>query len=46
MLVLVDTNVLLRLAEPAHGQHVTAVKAIESLEAQDHQAIVVPPSHL
>lgn len=42
VLLLVDTNVLLRLVEPAHGQHATAVDATELLDALGHQVVIVP----
>jgi predicted nucleic acid-binding protein len=42
MLMLVDTNVLLRLSEPAHAHHPIAATAIETIEALDHRLIVVP----
>lgn len=42
MLLLVDTNVLLRLVEPGHAQHATAVEATESLDSLGHEVVVVP----
>ena len=42
MLVLVDTNLVLRLVEPAHVHHAIAATAMESLETLGHQAVVVP----
>lgn len=42
MLLLVDTNVILRLVEPEHVQHRMAVTAIESLDAFGHAKVVVP----
>jgi len=39
---LVDTNVLARLAQPAHSQHDTARRALESLRARDHVLCIVP----
>jgi predicted nucleic acid-binding protein len=42
VLVLVDTNVLLRVVEPAHAHHVTAVEAIESLDSLGHELVIVP----
>jgi predicted nucleic acid-binding protein len=42
MLVLVDTNLLLRLVEPAHPHYGIAATATEALETLGHQAVVVP----
>jgi len=42
MVVLVDTNVLLRLVEPAHAHYRIAAAAIESLETLGHETVVVP----
>jgi predicted nucleic acid-binding protein len=40
--VLVDTNVLLRLIEPEHSQHATAISASEALDALGHTRVIVP----
>jgi predicted nucleic acid-binding protein len=42
MLILTDTNVLLRLVERVHPQHATAVEAIDILETSGHQPCIVP----
>lgn len=44
MRVLVDTNILLRLADAPHDQHLTALAAAEVLTMGDHALIVVPQS--
>jgi predicted nucleic acid-binding protein len=42
MRVLLDTNVLLRCAEPAHRQHQTATGAIDALRRAAHDPVIVP----
>ena len=42
MLVLVDTNLMLRITEPAHVHHAVAAAAMKSLENLGHQAVIVP----
>lgn len=42
MLVLVDTNVLLRLIEPQHAQYTMAVTAIETLESLGRVKALAP----
>jgi predicted nucleic acid-binding protein len=42
MRVLLDTNVLLRAAEPSHSQHRVAVDAMELLQRDRHDVVVVP----
>lgn len=42
MRILVDTNILLRSAQPAHFHHPAAVRAIEVLRAQDKELCLVP----
>ena len=42
MLLLIDTNLLLRLVEPAHAQHTMAIGAIESLAPLGHEPVIVP----
>jgi predicted nucleic acid-binding protein len=41
MLVLVDTNVLLRVVEPRHPHHAGAVAALRSLRKAQHELCVV-----
>lgn len=45
MLVLVDTNVLLRLREPQHEHHAQAVRALRSLQQADCELCLVPQVH-
>jgi predicted nucleic acid-binding protein len=42
MRVLVDTNILIRLAEPADPDHKTAVDAASALRAQGHEPCLAP----
>ncbi|MCI0332834.1 MAG: type II toxin-antitoxin system VapC family toxin [Planctomycetes bacterium] len=42
MLILVDTNVLLRLVEPAHSQHVVAAEAIGAARDSGYRTLIVP----
>ncbi|MBY0514400.1 MAG: hypothetical protein K2P78_10865 [Gemmataceae bacterium] len=42
MTILVDTNVLLRAAEPGHGMHRAAVDAVAALRTAGHDLRVVP----
>jgi predicted nucleic acid-binding protein len=42
MLILTDTNILLRLVEQKHPQHGIAADAIEIFEARGHQPCIVP----
>lgn len=42
MLILVDTNLTLRLVEPEHAQHAVAAKAIAALDDSAHQLVIVP----
>jgi predicted nucleic acid-binding protein len=42
MSVLLDTNILTRLAEPTHPQRATALKAVESLESAGRILHIVP----
>ncbi len=42
MRILVDTNILIRLAEPADLDHTTTVDAAAALRAQGHELCVVP----
>lgn len=41
-MILVDTNVLLRSAQPSHSQYTTAVKAIQSLRLAGQMLCIVP----
>ncbi len=45
MLVLVDTNVLLRVVEPLHAHHKPAVAAVRALRQADHVLCLVPQIH-
>lgn len=45
MLVLVDTNVLLRVVEPQHAQHATAVRALRLQRQAGHELCLVPQVH-
>jgi len=42
MRILLDTNVLLRLDDTAHAQHVEAVSAMDELHASGHHLVLVP----
>jgi predicted nucleic acid-binding protein len=42
MKILVDTNVLTRMAEPGHAQNRIAADAIEALGRQGHELAIVP----
>jgi predicted nucleic acid-binding protein len=42
MLILADTNILLRLVERGHPQHTVASEAIEIVESRGHQLSIVP----
>lgn len=42
MRVLLDTNVLLRTAEPGHAQHQVATDAVVRLSQQRHELVVIP----
>ena len=42
MLTLVDTNVLLRAAEPTHSQHEVAVSALRALPKRGYKPCIVP----
>jgi predicted nucleic acid-binding protein len=45
MSVLIDTNILLRLAEPAHLQHDSAHEAVKRLIAR-HETLAIVPQNL
>jgi predicted nucleic acid-binding protein len=45
MLVLVDTNLLLRFTETHHSQHVLAVSSMQVLRQAGHELCVVPQNH-
>ena len=45
MLVLVDTNVLLRAADPAHVQHALATNGLRICRQAGHELCVVPQVH-
>jgi predicted nucleic acid-binding protein len=42
MLILADTNILLRLIERRHPQHSTAAEALEILRTRGHRLAIVP----
>lgn len=42
MRILIDTNLLLRLAQPAHPHHLMAVQAIEILRVNSDELCIVP----
>ena len=42
MNVLIDTNVLARIADPSHAQHVVANEATELLGKQGHALFLIP----
>lgn len=42
MLILIDTNILLRIAEPSHSQHAAAVEAIRMIRVLAHRPVIVP----
>lgn len=44
MRVLIDTNVLLRLADSSHASHQVAADAVKTLRARKHELVVVPQS--
>lgn len=44
MRILVDTNILLRLADSAHGLHRVTIRAFEELKSQDHELLIAPQS--
>ncbi len=41
-MILVDTNVLLRMAQPSHTMHAQAVSAVSSLRMRNEVLCVVP----
>lgn len=45
MLVLVDTNILLRLVEPGHAKHIESMRAVRELRSAGHILCVVPQVH-
>lgn len=42
MRILLDTNIFVRLAHPAHSHHAAAVRAIEVLRARSDELCIVP----
>lgn len=42
MRVLLDTNVLLRMASPGHAMHADAVSAVQRIRAASNQPVIVP----
>lgn len=45
MLVLVDTNVLLRVVEPRHPHHAEAAQSLRTLRSDGHDLCLVPQFH-
>jgi predicted nucleic acid-binding protein len=45
MLILVDTNLLLRFAETKHQQHSLSVAAMQALRQAGHELCLVPQNH-
>ena len=42
MLILVDTNILLRLVEPSHSQHQLAAESLQSIREFGYRPVIVP----
>jgi predicted nucleic acid-binding protein len=42
MLILADTNVLLRLVERNHPHHTAAIDALSNVRGRGHKPLVVP----
>lgn len=42
MLILIDTNLLLRWVEPAHPLHAVAAEAIRTVRGMGHHSVIVP----
>lgn len=42
MIILLDTNILARIAEPGHAMHATAYQAVDTLRHQGHTQVIVP----
>ncbi|MEJ7593333.1 MAG: hypothetical protein WKF77_17455 [Planctomycetaceae bacterium] len=42
MRILIDTNILLRIADPAHTIHPVAVNATATLRKMSHELFIVP----
>ncbi len=42
MRILLDTNVLLRIADKSHVMHQEAVDAVELLDERGHECVIVP----
>ena len=42
MRILVDTNIVLRLADKGHRMHADAVAAVDWLNANGHECVIVP----
>ena len=42
MRILIDTNILLRIADPAHTIHPVAVNATATLRKMSHELLIVP----
>lgn len=42
MRILIDANVLIRAAEPAHTQHTTALQAMKAIKGRGNEPCIVP----
>ena len=42
MRLIIDTNILLRMEEQGHASHEQALSAIDSLDKQGHECVLVP----
>jgi len=42
MRILLDTNVVLRIADRDHAMHDEAVAAVDGLQANGHECVIVP----
>jgi predicted nucleic acid-binding protein len=45
MLILLDTNMLLRVVEPGHVQHARALQILRSYRQAGHELCLVPQNH-
>lgn len=42
MRILIDTNILARIAQPTHPQHTEALRALKAIRAQGKEPCMVP----
>ena len=42
MRFLIDTNLLLRIGDASHAMHAEAMAALDWLDAQEHECVIVP----